>query len=1039
MRLALPVQTRKLLIVLVDVSGCIRKAQAALLACLLPLAVFTLRAAPGDNPVSDAQVSQYDLWQPGEPWQYNGVTCILQGRQGYLWLGTYHGLLRFDGVRFVAYDAATVGLQNGLITALYEDREGSLWIGHETGGLTRLKEGTFENWPMAASWPGGSVEVIAADEQHQLWILNPEGDLFRLADALKLRLTADSTPKGKAFLAQIRDGSLWAVTGRKLASIREGSLGLVPVEGAEDVDGICAARDGGLWVLGPGRVRKWLAGRWTGEELPAGSLRVTPTCLLETSAGNVLLGSTRFGMSMLRKGREPLRFDRTNGLTHDWVRALCEDHEGNLWIGTGNRLNGLRTRKVQMLNPPDLWQGCSLLSFCPRRDGSLWVGTEGAGLYRLAQGVWSNFSQSNQIPNNYVWSVLETTQGELYVSTWGGGLGLWQGEHFTTVPALQGITNPAVALYEGRRGELWIGTTAGLFRYEHGRITWAAGKDQLTLPDVRCFAEPDDKTLYFGMSGGGLGLLKNGRLSQMRKTDGLASDVVLCLKAESDGTLWIGTADAGLVRQKHGKLSRIGPEQGLPPTTIGQIVDDQSGNFWLGSRQGLFRVSKAELQRCADGTQATVSCFSYGKAEGLTSLSISAGFQPGACRVPDGRLLFPTAHGLAVLDTTDFRINPHPPLVQIEELLVDGKPLDWERGSGNSLKTLPPLSIAPGAQRLEIRYTGLSFAAPEKVRFKCKVENLDPDWMDVGGKRALQYNYLPPGPYVFRVVACNNDGVWSTNGASLAFVILPHFWQTWWFKGGLLLLGALGVGGSALALSRRRLRRGLERLERQRALERERARIARDIHDDLGASLTRITMLCQSVRGELQSDAAALGDVDQIYHTARDLTRAMDEIVWAVNPQHDTLDSLVTYLGRFAQNFLSTAGIRCRLDVPLRLPAWPLTSELRHSVFLALKEALNNVVKHAGATEARLSLEIQAQGFALLLADNGKGFSYSGQGVVEPVVDGLRAQSGNGLANMQRRLEEIGGACSWDTAPGDGTRVRFLLVLPPHQMRHQNT
>jgi len=202
--------------------------------------------------------------------------------------------------------------------------------------------------------------------------------------------------------------------------------------------------------------------------------------------------------------------------------------------------------------------------------------------------------------------------------------------------------------------------------------------------------------------------------------------------------------------------------------------------------------------------------------------------------------------------------------------------------------------------------------------------------------------------------------------------------------------------------------------------------------------LTRITMLCQSVRSDLHGEAAALSDVDQIYHTARDLTRAMDEIVWAVNPQHDTFDSLVTYLGRFAQNFLSAAGIRCRLDVPLTLPAWSLTSELRHNVFLALKEALNNVVKHANATEARLSLEVEERGFALLLADNGRGFTLPRGGNGAPSADSLRAQSGNGLSNMLRRLEEIGGSCSWDTAPGEGTRVRFELPLSQSPLRHQN-
>jgi signal transduction histidine kinase len=231
-------------------------------------------------------------------------------------------------------------------------------------------------------------------------------------------------------------------------------------------------------------------------------------------------------------------------------------------------------------------------------------------------------------------------------------------------------------------------------------------------------------------------------------------------------------------------------------------------------------------------------------------------------------------------------------------------------------------------------------------------------------------------------------------------------------------------------VSRRRVHRRLELLERQRALERERARIARDIHDDLGASLTRITMLSQSARGELAGEHQAAADVDRIYDTAREVTRAMDEIVWAVNPKHDTLDSLVTYLGRFAQHFLSAADIRCRLDVPMHLPAWALTSEIRHNVFLAFKEGLNNVAKHAHASEARISLELRPDGFVLAIADNGQGFDWTKlKTLAAPSADGVRLASGNGVVNMQRRLEEIGGSCEWVTAPSEGTRVRLAIVV----------
>jgi signal transduction histidine kinase len=289
------------------------------------------------------------------------------------------------------------------------------------------------------------------------------------------------------------------------------------------------------------------------------------------------------------------------------------------------------------------------------------------------------------------------------------------------------------------------------------------------------------------------------------------------------------------------------------------------------------------------------------------------------------------------------------------------------------------------------------------------------------------------------VIACNNDEIWNTTGASLAFMVLPWFWQTWWFQGGAILSGAGALAGAVRWITRRRIRARLLQLERQQAVERERTRIARDIHDDLGASLTRISLLSQTVRAELDDGRQAASDVDQIYSTARELTRAMDEIVWAVNPKHDSLDSLVTYLGRFAQNFLSAAEIRCRLDVPLHLPSWPLTAEIRHNLFLAFKEALNNVVKHARASEVRVLLELLPNGFVLLVSDNGCGFNLNGHkddsptdtvnpGRPEGSTSG-RLTPGNGLLNMRKRLEEAGGHCQLDSASGEGTRVRFAINI----------
>jgi signal transduction histidine kinase len=480
---------------------------------------------------------------------------------------------------------------------------------------------------------------------------------------------------------------------------------------------------------------------------------------------------------------------------------------------------------------------------------------------------------------------------------------------------------------------------------------------------------------------------------------------------------------------KNGQFRNINSNKGLPNNVICHIVGDRAGNLWIGSHAGILHASLEDLNRCADGLAPSVHWLGYGKAEGLASQTCSGGFQPGATLTEDGKIWFPTAKGLAIVDPSNVVTNQAIPPVVIEEMLADGQPIDLHaaRASQNAAE-LNPLQIPAGKQRFELRYAGLSFVSPDKVRFRYKLNGLEDQWTEAGTKRVADYSYLRPGLYRFQVIACNNDGLWNEKGAVLAFTVLPYIWQTWWFESSSGTALALGLGAGAFWVSRRRERRKLEQSERARALERERARIARDIHDDLGASLTRITMLSQSVRAEVEGHVQATGDVDQIYTTARELTRAMDEIVWAVNPKHDTFDSLVTYLGRFAQHFLSSAGVRCRLDVPVFLPGWPLTSEVRHNVFLALKEALHNVVKHAAATEVRISLQLQTDGFTILIADNGCGFVMNGASSTTALDErGVRFSSGNGLVNMQKRLEEIGGRCEWETAPGEGTRVKFVI------------
>jgi ligand-binding sensor domain-containing protein/signal transduction histidine kinase len=1009
---------------------------------VLGLAAVHAGAAGGESALSGAPraaASAYDVWQVEEGWNPSSVSSVLQTRDGYLWVGTYHGLVRFDGVRFTSFDPVhTPGLQSSRITALFEDSRGTLWIAHETGALSQMANGEFRSVPLAHGTIEGPIECINEDERNDLWLLNEVGLLLRVRDGKSFQLPGGLATGRRAGLTRDRQGRLWVVSNGAVATLEGDELKpcpLPPESQSDFVERVAPARSGGMWMIGGGRIRKWNSGVWTADLGPQ-PWRTTPIRgLLESQSGSLLVGTLDDGAYLLGAGAPPRHFTHTNGLSHDWIRSVCEDYEGNLWLGTGSGLNALRPRKVRMLESPDYWQGRAILSFCQQSDGGAWIGTEGAGLYHYDQAGWSIYREGSGLSNLFVWSALETRLGELLVGTWGGGFYRRNGDRFESSGELAGLSTPVVSLYEGQTGEVWIGTISGVHRYENGRLTWSAGSAEMAFPDVRAITQTPDGAVWFGLSGGGLVRLQDGRLRQFRKADGLNSDFLQSFCVDTDGTLWIGTSDSGLGFYRHGRFGAIGADQGLPATAVCAIVDDHNGNLWLGSNRGIYRVSKAELRQCAEGTLRLVQSLNLGKSEGMASPVCSGGFQPGGCLTRQGQLWFPTAKGMAIIDPLNLEMNRTPPPVLIESLRANDRSLLGEmelrqeaaRAAVNASRE--PWQIPAGLQRFEIRYTALSFAAPEKVRFKHRLEGLESSWNDAGAKRTAEYSYLAPGIYTFRVAACNNDGVWNESGAALTFEVLPHFWQTWWFRMLAVLAGMSAVAATVIGVMRLRVRRKLAVLERQRALERERARIARDIHDDLGASLTHITLLSQSARGEMAEGHAAVPDLDQIYHTARELTRAMDEIVWAVNPKHDTLDSLIAYLGRFGQNLLSGTGLRCRLDVPVSVPPLTLTSEIRHNVFLTCKEALHNIVKHARATEVRITIEVVPNAFVVVIADNGRGFEPARFSTGSAASDGVRAAPGNGLENMRRRMAEAGGRCEWDAAPQEGTRVRLTVPL----------
>lgn len=961
---------------------------------------------------------KFTNWQTQHGLPSNKVTALVQTRDGYMWIGTSEGLVRFDGVGFTLFDSSNVSaIKDNSVTCLYEAEDGILWIGHATGAVTALRDGIFTGYPPRPDWKASVIKGIGRDAGGDIWVWDDTGDLARLRDHRVLR----PEPGPAASVRQIAcsaQGIIWITSRGRLSMLDQGELSLVTLDPRMNtyVQGVCASADGGFWVVAEGRLWKWRTSKWFG---PFGSLSVGAApmqALVELRDGRLLAGTSDHGAVIIRPDPwEERNHWRATGFASDWVLSVTEDHEGGLWIGTGGAgLFRSRVEAVQMFAPPDRWQNRTALGVTPATGGGFWVGSEGAGLYRWDGRQWANFGREAGILNPYIWTVAEDRAGRLWFGTGGGGLYRAGRGGFEVTPGFDAIAPPMKALLPSRKGGVWVGSLHGLAYYEGETVRWIKDGGERPLRDVRAMLENPDGSLWVGCNGSGLVHVDGTTFRRYGRAEGLVSEFVQALHLDAQGALWIGTRGGGLSRWKDGRFANIGLSHGLADNSIGYIAEDAQGYLWMGSRGGIMRVKKTELDDCLDGKRARINCLLYGLSDGLGSLACSGGLQPAGCTLPDGRLVFATDTGVAVINPAALAVNTQPAPVIIESLRAGDRILAVGSLGGTTVR------VAPGTTRIEIKYTGLSFAAPEKVRFKRRLDGLDEAWVEAGSERLAVYNYVPPGEYTFRVMAANNDNVWSEHPVAFTVVMRPHFWQTVWFKllGGLLLL--LATAGAVRLRERARLQRVLEQAERERAVERERARIARDMHDDVGSHLTRITMLSETAR---RDPARAQEGLVKIYDTARSVTRAMDEIVWAINPRHDSSESLVYYLEKFSLDFLSAAGIRCRLDMPVELPAWSPGSELRHNLFLALKEALNNAVRHSGADTVTIGLEIDGTHCLLSIHDNGNGWIVS---AADPAAAD-RAVSGDGLANLHERMRRAGGSCEIRSTPGAGTTV-FLRV-----------
>jgi ligand-binding sensor domain-containing protein/two-component sensor histidine kinase len=994
----------------------------------------------------EQEISQYihNVWQTEHGLPQNHVRSILQTLNGYIWIATEEGLARLDGVRFKVFDKQnTEAIQSNSIKALFEDSKGNLWIGTDKGlvrwrderflayttrdgllsdqiesiyesrsgdlwvgtigGLHRMREGRITAYTMKEGLPDNSIRSVYQDQTGIFWISTSAG-LSRFDGSTFTTYTpGQGLPASNiGAIYQSRNGALWFGTSGGLVQYKEERFTTYTTQNGlsnNKVWSIHEDRDGNLWIGTDGGLNRYRDGAFTAFTTQDGISDNTVWSIYEDRRGSLWIG-TPAGLTRLQGGRFTTYTNR-DGLSNNVVLAILEDREGNLWVGTeAGGLNLFKDRKFFTFTTSEGLPSDMAWTIHEGRSGNLWVGTQG-GLSRFKEGKFSTYTIEDGLASNIVRALCEDRAGSLWVGT-PAGLTQFKGGKFTTYRVEDGLSNDAVwAIHEDKEGSLWIGTLGGLTRLRQGKFTVYTTENGLSDDSVLAIQSDSKGGLWIATRNGGLNLLKDGRFTAYTFENGLSDNDVRAIYEDRSGKIWVGTRRGGLSRLQDGRITSITTKDGLFDDCVFQILEDESGNLWMSCTKGIFRVSLAELDDFADGKIPSVHSISYGMADGMLTRECNGG-QPAGWKSLDGKLWFPTIKGIAMIDPQNIKLNHEPPPVVIEQVIADGNPLELGK----------KVDLSAGLGRIEFHFTGLSFVAPEKIRFRYKLEGFDKDWVDAGSSRVANYTSIPPGDYTFQVLACNNDGVWNEAGTSFIFYLKPHFYQTYWFY----LLLALGCLAAGLALYRYRIRQVKAQFS---AVLGERNRMAREIHDTLAQGFVGIGLQLQAVGKILAaSPESAQHHLDlaqkMVTHSLAEARRS----VWNLRAQALERGNLAAALSETARQL--TAGTSVEAQLKVSGTPRPLASSVENNLLRIGQEALTNAMKHGKPRKISLELFYESSRVRLRVEDDGCGFDAN---KIASSDDGHF-----GLLGMRERIEGLKGELHLQSHPGTGTEV--LAVIP---------
>lgn len=952
------------------------------------------------------EISQYihRVWTTENGLPQNYISAIAQTKDGYLWLGTQEGLVRFNGVSFKVFNEKNTREMKGeSILTLLAGKDGSLWFGTYGRGLGRIKDGKFCSYTTSDGLSSNVIRTLFEDSDGALWVGTSGGGICRFKNE---RFTSFTTKNGLSSniaksIQRDQNGNLWIASAGGLNvlnnskfTVYDSSKGLPD----NDITVVYEDREKNIWI----GTRKGLC------RLSNGNFKIfttkdgisdnSITSIIQDREGSLWIGTTNGGLNRFYNNKF-CSFTADEGLSDKSINCIYEDNQGNLWIGTmSSGLAQFREGPFTSITTKEGLSNDLVWSVMQDHLGNVWIGTS-YGVNVLTQNKIISYSPKNGLPNNHILSLEETKKGEIWIGTDGGGLFRFKKGHFKRFTKKEGLPNDEItALKEDEKGTLWIGTRSGLASLKNGVFQVYAGIMQ--KKPVYSIAVIGNK-VWIGCGGGDIIVVEEDEIHQFQAGEKYNA---LSIYPDKTGNIWIGTYGGGLKLIRNDKISVISSANGLFSDSIFQILEDDFGNLWMSCNKGVFRVSKMELLNFAEGKVNVITSINYGVSEGMKTSECNGGSQPAGCKTKDGKLWFPTVKGVVIVDPKKMSISRNPVKVAIETVFAENE----------EIEPVSNFVLQPGRNKLGFRYASINYESPEKIKFRYKLDNFEKNWNEAGSRREAYYTNIPPGKYKFLVVASNPDGIWSETGASVEFYLKPYFYQTFYFR--LFAVITVIVMTFLIFLVFYKVRVRILKAESEVLMERN--RLAQEIHDTIAQGLQGIVILLQIAQRKISASSENLGDeIKKACWLARETLQETRHSVLSLHSTAEQRESFTDYLKSKIAPILLDTGMDFVFETTGT--ACPLSPIVEFNLMRITQEAVRNAVKHGSPNFVKVVVRYEERAIRLTVIDDGIGFNPNAQRVDE--------ESGFGLIGMKERAKHIGAVLKIKSGAGTGTVVEISL------------